>query len=96
MRRIAIMLDPQVRGIFRSLGHGEALGTSLMWWGGTPRTGADMKTVQSLMRHANISVTMDKYVQAVTPAKRQAQRSVAGLLLDPNGPMLLKSNTASC
>ncbi len=57
--------------------------------------GADLKTVQSLMRHANVSVTMDRYVQAVTPAKRQAQRSVAGLL-DPNGPTLLKSNTASC
>jgi hypothetical protein len=52
-------------------------------------------TVRSLMRHANISVTMDKYVQAVTPAKRLAQRRVAGLL-DPNRPTLLKSNTASC
>ncbi|MBZ5682185.1 MAG: tyrosine-type recombinase/integrase [Acidobacteriia bacterium] len=57
--------------------------------------GADLKTVQSPMRHANVSVTMDRYVQAVAPAKRQAQRSVAGLL-DPNGPTLLKSNTASC
>ncbi len=25
------------------------------------------------MRHANASITMDKYVQAVTPAKREAQ-----------------------
>jgi integrase len=42
--------------------------------------GADVQIVQSLMRHANVSVTMDHYVQAVTPAKRQAQRSIVGQL----------------
>jgi integrase len=47
--------------------------------------GEDVATVQSLMRHANVSVTMDRYVQAVTPAKRQAQRDIVDLL-DPNGP----------
>lgn len=47
--------------------------------------GEDVATVQSLMRHANVSVTMDRYVQAVTPARRQAQRGIVGLL-DPNGP----------
>jgi integrase len=57
--------------------------------------GADVKTVQELMRHANVSVTMDRYVQAVTPAKRTAHSGIVGLL-DPNGPTLLKSNTASC
>jgi integrase len=57
--------------------------------------GADVATVQALMRHANASVTMDRYVQAVTPAKREAQRGIVGLL-DPNGPTLLKSSTASC
>jgi integrase len=44
--------------------------------------GEDVAVVQSLMRHANVSVTMDKYVQAVTPAKRAAQRGIVGLL-DP-------------
>ena len=38
--------------------------------------GEDVATVQSLMRHANVSVTMDRYVQAVTPAKRKAQRTL--------------------
>jgi integrase len=57
--------------------------------------GADVATVQALMRHANASVTMDRYVQAVTPAKRQAQRNIVGLL-DPCGPTMLESNTASC
>jgi len=47
--------------------------------------GTDVATVQALMRHANVSVTMDRYVQAVTPAKRAAQRGIVGLL-DPDGP----------
>ena len=34
--------------------------------------GEDVATVQALMRHANVSVTMNTYVQAVTPAKRKA------------------------
>jgi len=38
--------------------------------------GADVATTQALMRHANASVTMDKYVQAVTPAKRNAQSRI--------------------
>lgn len=38
--------------------------------------GEDVATVQSLMRHSNLSTTMDRYVQAVTPAKRQAQSSI--------------------
>jgi integrase len=41
--------------------------------------GEDVAVVQSLMRHANVSVTMDKYVQTVTPAKRAAQRGIVGL-----------------
>ena len=35
--------------------------------------GEDVKVVQELMRHANVNVTMDRYDQAVTPAKRKAQ-----------------------
>jgi integrase len=46
--------------------------------------GEDVATVQALMRHANVSVTMDRYVQAVRSAKRQAQRGIVGLL-EPNG-----------
>jgi integrase len=38
--------------------------------------GADVATTQALMRHANASITMDRYVQAVTPAKRAAQSRV--------------------
>ena len=47
--------------------------------------GADVATTQALMRHANVSVTMDRYVQAITPAKRSAQRGIVSLL-DPRGP----------
>ena len=56
--------------------------------------GADVATVQALMRHANASVTMDRYVQAVTPTKREAQRGIVGLL-DPNGPTRLTGTAAT-
>ena len=47
--------------------------------------GADVATTQALMRHSSSSVTMDRYVQAITLAKRQAQDAILSLL-DPNGP----------
>ncbi len=43
--------------------------------------GADVKTVQELLRHANSRITLDTYVQAVTPAKRQAQSNVVTMIL---------------
>jgi integrase len=49
--------------------------------------GEDVATVQALMRHANVSVTMDHYVQAVTPAKRKAQRGISGML-EKTGPLM--------
>ncbi len=39
-----------------------------------------MKTVQELLRHANSSVTMNLYAQAVTDIKRSAQSKVARLV----------------
>ena len=50
--------------------------------------GADVATTQALMHHANASVTMDRYVQAVNPAKRQAQQGIVGLLF-PDVPTRL-------
>jgi integrase len=35
--------------------------------------GEDVKVVQELMRHANLSTTMNIYTKALTPAKREAQ-----------------------
>jgi integrase len=56
--------------------------------------GADVATTQALMRHSNVSVTMDHYVQAITSAKRQAQRGIVGLL-DPIGPTREAATTVS-
>lgn len=47
--------------------------------------GADVKVMQELLRHANSRITMDIYTQALTPAKRQAQSSVANLFLAKKG-----------
>jgi integrase len=44
--------------------------------------GEDVKTVQELLRHANSSVTMNIYAQAVTDIKRNAQSKVARLVFD--------------
>jgi integrase len=42
--------------------------------------GEDVKVVQELLRHATVKMTLEVYAQAVTPAKRNAQSKVAGLL----------------
>jgi integrase len=42
----------------------------------------DVKVVQELMRHANISTTMNIYTKALTSAKREAQSRVVDVLLD--------------
>ena len=50
--------------------------------------GEDVATVQALMRHANVRVTMNTHVQAVTPAKRKAQRGIIKQIREvaPDGP----------
>lgn len=53
------------------------------------RNGADVATTQALMRHANASITMDRYVQAVTPAKREAQSRLVQTIPFPNVPTQL-------
>jgi integrase len=42
--------------------------------------GHDVKVTQELLRHSNSATTLDIYTQAVTEQKRQAQRSILGLL----------------
>jgi len=46
-------------------------------------TGADIKVMQELMRHASTRVTLDTYTQAITEQKRKAQSAVVHLLLNP-------------
>jgi integrase len=43
--------------------------------------GEDMKTVQSLLRHANPSITMSIYTHAVSSKKREAQSRVVEMVL---------------
>jgi len=47
------------------------------------------------LRHANVSITMDRYVQAVTPAKREAQSRVVKLLPFPRVPAPLTDVVAT-
>jgi integrase len=57
--------------------------------------GADVATTQALMRHANASITMDRYVQAVTPAKREAQSRIVASIPFPNVPTRLTESAAT-
>src|ERR1700730_7559726 len=41
----------------------------------------DVKTVQSLMRHANSNITMNIYTHPVSSKKRRAQSKVVGMIL---------------
>ena len=43
-------------------------------------SGADIKVVQELLRHASCRVTLDTYTQAVTEQKRAAQNKIAGMV----------------
>jgi integrase len=43
-------------------------------------TGAELKTMQELLRHSTIRVTLDTYTQAVTTEKRKAQEAMVALL----------------
>jgi len=52
-------------------------------------SGANVATTQSLMRHANVSITMDRYVQAVTLAKRTAQSRLMRSVLFPSVPTVV-------
>jgi len=45
--------------------------------------GEDMKTVQSLLRHANPAITMGIYTHAVSSKKREAQSRVVEMVLPP-------------
>jgi integrase len=52
--------------------------------------GEDIKTVQELLRHANVSVTMNVYAQGVTELKRHAHSRImlmviAGKAEGPDG-----------
>jgi integrase len=44
----------------------------------------DVKTVQSLTRHANSNITMNIYTHAVSSKKRRAQQKVVEMIL-PEG-----------
>lgn len=44
-------------------------------------TGADIKVMRELLRHASARVTLDTYTQAITYEKRRAQSKVVRLLV---------------
>lgn len=57
--------------------------------------GADVATTQSLMRHANVSVTMDRYVQAIGADKPEAQSRIVRAISFPNDPRRLTDSAVT-
>ena len=45
--------------------------------------GTEFKLMQELLRHSSLRSTLDIYTQAITPAKRAAQRAVLSLVFSP-------------
>ena len=62
--------------------------------------GEDVKVVQELLRHASTKVTLDVYAQALTPAKRAAQRKVVLMIREnlsvPRVPRATGDTGISC
>jgi integrase len=54
----------------------------------------DVKTVQSLMRHANSSITMNIYTHAVTSKKRRAQQKVVEMISPKGRSTVVKEGAA--
>jgi hypothetical protein len=52
-------------------------------------------TTQALMRHANASITMDRYVQAISEARREAQSRIVQAIPYPNESRLLTDVSVS-
>jgi len=61
-------------------------------FGNCSKRGADLATMQALMRHTNASATIRSRCDASETRSAAQHRG----LLDRNGPTLLKSITASC
>jgi len=45
--------------------------------------GTEFKLMQELLRHSSLRSPLDIYTQAITPAKRAAQRAVLSLVFSP-------------
>jgi integrase len=77
------VMDHFIKPVAKSLGIEKRIG-----WHTFRRTyssvlknnGEDVKVVQELLRHASTKVTLDIYAQALTPAKRAAQRKVVEMI----------------
>ena len=44
-------------------------------------SGSSIETIQELMRHASADITLELYAQAMTEDKRDAQNTLAGLIM---------------
>jgi integrase len=67
--KVGVRLEPGQRFGFHNFRH--SLATFLV------SRGRDVKTIQELLRHAKVSMTLDLYSQAIDAAKLEAQEDIA-------------------
>ena len=67
--KVGIRLEPAQRFGFHNFRH--SLATFLV------SRGKDVKTIQGLLRHANVTTTLDLYSQSINAAKLEAQEDIA-------------------
>ena len=58
--------------------------------------GADVATTQALMVHANASITMDRYVQAVTPRSAKHNHASCKCFRSPKRSHAVDGNLCNC
>jgi hypothetical protein len=56
--------------------------------------GADLKTAQELLRHANSRITLDIYTRAISETKRDANNKVMEMVLEAGKTKVSASSTA--
>lgn len=56
--------------------------------------GADLKTAQELLRHANSRITLDIYTRAISETKRDANNKVMEMVLEAGRPKISAPSTA--
>jgi integrase len=53
-------------------------------------SGTDVKTVQTMLRHAKSQTTLDLYTQGDNDDKINAQEKFCGLIVDQEGPTVIQ------
>jgi hypothetical protein len=78
-RRSSVQLSSEPRLPARS---SDGIASVTLWQLTSRASGADLKTAQELLRHANSRITLDVYTRAISETKRDANNKVMEMVLE--------------